>query len=156
MSLFDEPEPGEVDLHRFDNAYSQIRTETLPPPAPGADIPDGMYDTRVEDARLGRARSSGNPMITFRLRIVAGEHQGRCLVKNSFITDKSLPVVKDELSRLNLNLDRFSDLPSRLAELADREVQVYKKTDGDWIRIYFCRTAVSARDGEGLRDDLPF
>jgi len=156
MALFDEPEPGDVDLQRFDAAYRQIKTDTLPPPPPGADIPDGMYDTLVEDARLGRARNSGNPMITFRLRIVAGDHQGRCLVKNSFITDKSLPVVKDELSRLNLNLERISELPARLAELADRPVQIYKRTDGDWIRIYFCRTAVAPREPAALRDDLPF
>lgn len=153
MALFDDPTAAPVDLSRFDDAYNRIcAAPPAPAPTPNDDLPDGLYETQIEEARLGKAQRSGNPMITFRLRITSGEHRGRLLVKNSFITDKSLHIVKDELSRLNLNLDRFSDLPEHLAQLSDRAISVYKKRDGDWVRIYFTRP----QEPETLKDDLPF
>lgn len=151
MALFDNISDDSVDLSRFDDAYTRITTVTAGAGA-GDDLPDGFYETQIEEARLGKAARSGHPMITFRLRITSGDHRGRLLVKNSFITDKSLPIVKDELARLNLNLERFSELPGHLAELSDKAVSVFKKRDGEWVRIYFTR----AQATETIKDDLPF
>jgi hypothetical protein len=152
MALFDDPADSSLDLSRFDDAYSRITPTSATASSPGDDLPDGFYETQIEEARLGKAARSGHPMITFRLRITSGDHRGRLLVKNSFITDKSLPIVKDELARLNLNLDRFSELPVHLAQLSDKAVSVFKKRDGDWVRIYFTRS----QSTEPMKDDLPF
>lgn len=155
-----------VDLREFDDDFS--RTESRAPSAePGyEEVPDGIYETQVEDVTLGRTANTGNPMIVWKLRIQGPNCQGRTLSKVRVITPKTIPFVKEDLDRLDLQLDRLSDLNGRLHEMLDRPVRVFKKTNTErrWSDIFFLRARKPPHSEggseeawrTGTTDDLPF
>lgn len=155
-----------VDLREFDDDFSRLESRT-PPAEPGyEEVPDGIYETSVEDVTLGRTTNTGNPMIIWKLRIQGPNCQGRTLSKVRVITPKTIPFVKEDLDRLGLQLDRLSDLNGRLREMLDRSVRVFKKTNAErrWSDIYFLRARKPPQsEGSteeawrtGTTDDLPF
>jgi hypothetical protein len=139
-----------IDLSTFDDAFqgaAAARTGLAEEP-----VPDGLYETLVEDVQLVRSSRSGNPMLVWRLRITGAEHTDRKLFKRRVITEKSLPFVREDLERCGVALDRFSDLPHRLYEMRSLPMRVVKKTNGEWTDIYFLRTEPQPE----LDDNLPF
>lgn len=141
-------EDNRVDLTRFDEDYSRIALES-----DGWDtVPDGYYQTRVEDVRLATTQTTGNPMLIWRLRITGPAHAGSVLTKTRIITSKTLSQVKRDLSYFGVNLERFSELPDHLDGMVDREASVYKKTSSSgWADVNLVRTrsaAASATNGE--------
>lgn len=155
-----------VDLREFDDDF--CRAESRAPSAESGyeEVPDGIYEANVEDVTLGRTTNTGNPMIVWKLRIQGPNCQGRTLSKVRVITPKTIPFVKEDLDRLDLQLERLSDLNGRLHEMLDRQVRVFKKTNTErrWSDIYFLR-ARKAPHSEGMddaawrtgtTDDLPF
>ena len=81
--------------------------------------------------------SQGDPMIKWDLVVISGAQEGRHIFKNAVISEKSLPFVKSDLQRLGLKLARFSELPSHLAELLDKKIEITKRTKGDYANVYF-------------------
>src|SRR5271157_3519356 len=97
-----------IDLARFDEAFQRSK---LTEGENGQEvIPDGYYDTQVEEVRLARTPRTGNPMLIWKLRIVSGDFHGRSLTKTSIITEKSVHFLKDDLERCGVRLERLSDL----------------------------------------------
>ncbi|MBI4889982.1 MAG: hypothetical protein HY821_05100 [Acidobacteria bacterium] len=155
-----------VDLREFDEDFA--RAESRPPSAEGmySDVPDGVYDTQVEDVVLGRTSSTGNPMIVWKLRIQGPQCQGRTLSKSRVITPKTIAFVKEDLERLEIQLDRLSDLNHRLDEMIDKTIRVFKKTNQErrWVDVFFLRArkgpesegTVESAWSTGTNDDLPF
>ncbi len=106
-----------LDLSRFDDEYTKIALES-----DGWDsVPDGYYQTRVEDVRLSTTQTTGNPMVIWRLRITGPTQAGSTLTKTRIITSKTLGQVKRDLAFFGVNLDRFSALPDHLEEMVDKE-----------------------------------
>lgn len=122
--------PGQSDLTVFDHDYAAVE------PLANVEVPDGKYDVRIEHAILGRSRK-GDPMLTFDMVVLSGLHANRHVFKNSVITQASLPVVKKELERLGLDLERLSDLPSRLQELVGITLKITKRTKDEYENVYF-------------------
>lgn len=155
-----------VDLREFDDDFA--RAESRPPSAEPIhpEVPDGIYETQVEDVTIGRTANTGNPMIVWKLRIQGPQCQGRTLSKVRVVTQKTIPFIKEDLERLEVQLERFSDLNGRLAEMIDRPIRVFKKTNAErrWSEVYFLRArkepqseaAVGDAWGTGTLDDLPF
>lgn len=155
-----------VDLSRFDDGFAHAAPPRAEAQNAYEDIPDGFYDASVEDVQIGQTASTGNPMIVWKLRIRGPECEGRAITKVRIITDKTLGFVKQDLERLELHLDRLSDLPARAEEMIDREVRICKRTNPQrqWPDVFF----VSSRKGPGgeprqrgnwatgTDDDLPF
>lgn len=158
--------PSDAGLSRFDDGFTQAAAPGADTQSAYQDIPDGFYDASVEDVQIGQAASTGNPMIVWRLRIRGPECEGRAITKVRIITDRTLGFVKQDLERLELHLDRLSDLPARAGEMIGREVRICKRTNPQrqWTDVYF----VSSRKGPGSEsrqqggwstgtdDDLPF
>lgn len=142
-----------VDLSAFDEDYARATTIAFGD-APGDDVPDGSYDVRVEDVSLSRTTNTANPMLIWKLRILGPKCEGHTLTKVRVVTNKTLPYVKSDLVRLGMNLDRFSDLNSRLGEMMNLEIGVYKRTQPDrrWIDIYITRGCAPLTRS----DDVPF
>jgi hypothetical protein len=155
-----------IDLREFDDDFA--RAESRPPAAePGLEeIPDGIYETQVEDVTLNRTSNTGNPMIIWKLRIQGPHCQGRTLSKVRVITPKTIPFVKEDLDRLDIQLERLSEIYSHIDDMINRPVRVFKKTNTErrWTDVYFLRARKgpqsegSTEDAwrTGTTDDLPF
>lgn len=140
-----------IDLSRFDGDYQRAELTNDPP---GHDIPDGLYSVSIEEVRLGKTQSTGNPMITWKMRILAPVAQDRMLWKFRVITDKTLPWVKEDLAACGVNLTKLSDLPLHLDQMRAVELSIVKRTQVDGrANIFFQRTRRSAPE---MDDDLPF
>lgn len=159
------PSHPEVDLSRFDDEYARAGADGADWQPPYDEIPDGFYDAEVEDVQLGQTASTGNPMIVWKLRIRGPNCEGRALTKVRVITEKTLAYVKQDLERLDLHLDRLSDLPARADEMVDREVRIYKRTNPQrrWTDVFFvssrkgpAKESAPGRWATGTDDDLPF
>lgn len=158
---FDEFSSAPIDLSAFEESYA--RASTARAEAPAATVPDGVYDARIEEARLTRTPRTGNPMVVWRLRILGPTHHGATLTKNRIITEKTLAFLKEDLELIGIELDRLSDLEVHLERSVDRELRIVKKTGNTgWNDIYFARPAAHAAsacaNSASLTDDdtLPF
>ncbi len=155
-----------VDLSRFDDGYARAAAQRSETQTAYEDIPDGFYDASVEEVQLGQTASTGNPMIVWKLRIHGPECVGKAITKVRIITDKTLGFVKQDLERLDLRLDRLSDLPARAEQMINREVRIFKRTNPQrqWTDVFFVPPrrgpGSEARRQEGWAtgtdDDLPF
>lgn len=156
-----------VDLRQFDSAFSRSEKQEPAARTNYDEVPDGFYDTRVEDVTLSRTHTTGNPMVVWRLRILGPTCQGRCVTKMRVITQKTVSFLKEDLERLGLHLTRLSEVQNRMDEMIDREIRIQKKSNParKWADIYFLRErkgpASEAPDSEaawdaGIDDDVPF
>jgi len=126
---YDDP----LDLSRFDDVYASAPSEEV-------DVPDGKYDVTIEKVELTCSQSSGNPMLKWTLRILDPDYAGRKLWRNNVIvTEENVGWLKRDLKKCGLTLEKFSDLPNRLAELLDINLVVTKKTNGEYMNVYFNR-----------------
>jgi hypothetical protein len=144
----------EVDLSRFDDAFARASVAVPQDPSAG-EVPDGFYETVVESVSIARTPRSGNPMISWQLRIQGPSYQGRRLVKNRVITDRTLSFLKEDLQRIGLEIARLSELHERLPEMRDREIRVLKRTKDGWVDVFFLRSSQDSAPQE-LDDALPF
>jgi hypothetical protein len=118
----------------------------------------------VQKVELARARSSGNPMLRWQLRITSGAHDGRILFRNNVMASKeNLAWLKKDLHTCGLDLEKLSDLNDRMSELLDVALDVTKRTRGDRTNVFLNkrleRTVVPVEDevlaGDTI-DDIPF
>jgi hypothetical protein len=131
------PEDTTIDLSRLNDAFQRAKFKEGDNAR--EEVPDGYYDTVVEEVRLAKTPRTGNPMLSWKLRIVSEDFEGRLLNKNSIITEKSLAFLKDDLERCGLRLERLSDLPAHIEELFGLKINVLKKTKDQWTDIYFVK-----------------
>ena len=154
MSDYDdsfEPAGSQVDLSDIDDDFSSAE-------APSFDeVPDGKYQVRIDAVRLDR-RQRDDPMIKWDLLVIAGPHQGRHIFKNSVITPAALPYVKGDLKTVGLQLAKFSDLSDRLEDLLNVNLEITKRTRGDYTNVYFNkRIEIAGGNSRSHSDDgVPF
>lgn len=171
------------DLSRFNEDYRRKTTATAPAEqqqqaaefraATRFVAPDGQYQVMVENVELTTAKSSGNPLLKWRMRITSGPYENKLLFKNRAITANTIEWVKKELQVCGLELEPFSNLPYRLRELANLELAVSKVTKGEHDNVYVNKRlgGAGAKSGDGrggrqvsepepefdgVSDDLPF
>ena len=158
-----EDDGPEVDLTQLDDAFKDAPVEEreFDP------VPDGKYQVNVEKVEITTARSSGNPMLKWMLRILAPRFRGRMLWRNNVMaTRENLKWLKNDLHTCGLDLVKLSDLPANLDRLLDVKLEVTKRTKGDNENVYLNRRIVldggagSAGDGhdQGFAgdDEIPF
>lgn len=107
-------------------------------------------------------------MVLWKLRILGPQCQGRSLTKVRVITSKTLGSLKRDLERLDVRLERLSELPARAGGMVDRSVKIFKKTNPErrWTEVNFLgllegadacgRPAAANGWTEGVDDELPF
>ncbi len=158
--------PGEddanVDLSRFDDDFADAPVEEKTD-----SVPDGKYQVNVDKVEITTARSSGNPMLKWTLRILAPSSRNRMLWRNNVMaTRENIRWLKNDLHVCGLDLQRLSDLPANLERLLDVKLEVTKRTKGDNENVYFnrrlvldeCPAATGGSDGHGgtAKNDIPF
>ncbi len=158
--------PGEddvsVDLSRFDNEFAEAPVEEK-----AESVPDGKYQVNVDKVEITTAKTSGNPMLKWTLRILAPSYRNRLLWRNNVMaTRENIRWLKNDLHVCGLDLQRLSDLPANLEKLLDVKLEVTKRTKGDSENVYFNRrlvlderaTAAGGGDDHGgpAKDGIPF
>jgi len=152
----DDPgsETSDIDLSVFDDEFSEASVEDRE----FDDVPDGKYQVQVDKAELVRAKSSGNPMLKWTLRILGPRYAGRLLWRHNVIASRdNVRWLKNDLHVCGLELDKLSELQARLPELLDLQLEVTKKTRGDNINIYLNKRLVLEQQvgGGGYAHDTP-
>ena len=136
---YDTTGTSDLDLAQFDDDFAEAPVEERE----FEDIPDGKYQVNVEKVELTRAQSSGNPMLKWTLKILGPRFAGRLLWRNSVMASKeNLKWLKTDLHTCGLDIEKLSDLPSRLGDLLDVKLEVTKRTKGESENIYFNRRIV--------------
>ena len=124
----------EMDLAEFDDAFSAAEVESREP------VPDGKYQVAIEKVELTRARTSGQPMLRWMLRVLNGPFGNRCLFRhNMIVTPENMKWLKTDLHTCGLKIERLSDLPTRLEQLLDVKLEVTKRTKGENENVYLNR-----------------
>ena len=145
----DQHNDENVDLASFDGGFD----ETKAPSGGFEKLPDGMYQVNVDRVELAKTKSTNRPMIKWQLRILAPTHSGRMLWKNSVVTENALKWIKKDLITAGLILKKFSDLPSRLNELVNIQLEVKKTSSGNDDNVYLNKRIeidVAAASGSGV------
>ena len=146
---YDTTGMSDLDLAQFDDDFSEASIEEHE----FEEIPDGKYQVNVEKVELTRAQSSGNPMLKWTLKILGPRFAGRLLWRNSVMASKeNLKWLKTDLHTCGLEIEKLSELPSRLGDLLDVKLEVTKRTKGENENIYFNRRIV-VEDLAGIEDD---
>ena len=150
-----ENDEQEIDLSALDHDYAEAPVEDR-----SQEVPDGRYQVLVERVYLTKARSTGNPLLRWTLRILGPTHSGRLLFRNNVMLSKeNLRWLKSDLHTCGLELGRLSDLANQLESLLDVRLEVVKRTRGDNVSVYFnrqLRADEAAGREQEPRDDIAF
>ena len=147
----DDAPPPDIDLSQFDEDFAEAPIEERE----FDEVPDGKYQVNVEKVEIVRAKTTGNPMLKWELKILAPQCRGRLLWRNNvLVTRENLKWLKNDLHVCGLDLDRVSDLPNRLGELLDVKLEVTKRTKGENANVYFNRRIVT--DGPSAAPDAGY
>ena len=145
-----------LDLSQFDEEYASAEVEERN----FENVPDGKYQTIIDRIELTTAKTSGNPMLKWTLKILGPTHQGRLLWRNNVMgTQENIKWLKSDLMTCGLELEKLSDLPDNLEKLLDVKLEITKRTRGDNENIYFNRRIVMddiPDANDELADDIPF
>jgi hypothetical protein len=155
----DEAAPSDIDLSQFDEEFEAAPIEERE----FDEVPDGKYQVQVDKVELTTAKSSGNAMLKWTLRIRGPHYAGRLLWRyNVIVTRENVRWLKTDLHTCGLDLVKLSELRDYLPRLLDVQLEVTKRTRGDSVNIYFNRRLVLDEQGTGgaydraMPDDTPF
>jgi len=133
-------EVSATDLATFDQEFEGAPVED----SDFEPVPDGKYQATVERVELVRSKA-GNAMLKWSLRILGPQCQGRLLWRNNVIASaENLKWLKTDLHTCGITLGKLSELPARLPELLDIQLEVTKRTRGENESVYLNKRIVSA------------
>jgi hypothetical protein len=154
-----DDEFADIDLSRFDDDFAEAPIEERE----FDEVPDGKFQVSVDKVELTTAKSSGNAMLKWTLRILGPQYAGRLLWRhNVMATRENIRWLKNDLHICGLDLVKLSELPDHLNQLLDVQLEVTKRTRGENVNIYFNRRLVLDEQGTGAahgragRDDTEF
>lgn len=143
-----DPPDQQLDLSSLDGAFAAAS-----PKARRTVIPDGHYHVQVEKVELTCARTSGRPILKWKLRIIGPACAHALLWKTNVVSSENLGWLKHDLHVCGLDLVCLSELPTHIDQLRDIELDVTKRTRGDWDNVYFNRRIDIAPPHDG---NVPF
>ncbi len=135
---------SDFDLASLDEDFANAQAPEKKGPVP---IPDGQYHVRIDNFNLIKAKTSGEPMLTFELVIMAGDYSKRKLFRNAVINHNTLPFLKRDLAMLGWT-GKLSDLEKHdeRRRLLDVNLEVSVKNKGEDAQgrantnVYFNKT----------------
>ena len=126
----------EFELSRFDEAFRAARRGHDPR---GADLDDGIYPAVITRAEIRRAPGTFTPVLTWHLLVETSDGEGVPVRRTLCITKNSLAWLKEDLAKSGLVLEKLSELPNRLGEMAGRSVMLQKTSRDGQPQLYFRR-----------------
>jgi len=141
----------DIDLSEYDEQFDQAEEPDYD------EIPDGKYQVIVDKAEITKAKTSGNPLLKWTLKILGPTNINRLLwtyhVLNNPVGQSWL---KKDLNLCEVHLNKLSDLPKNLENLLDIKLEVTVRTRDDSQNVYFNRRLNDNEVLEVKDGDLPF
>lgn len=137
-----------IDLSAFDDEFVAAEVPDFD------EVPDGKYQVTISKAQLTES-NAGDPMIKWDLIVISGAQEGRHIFKNAVISQKAMPFIKGDLTKLGLQLGKISELPGRLAEVLDKKLEITVRTKGEYTNVYFNRV-LTIPSGAAVNPETPF
>lgn len=131
-----------IDFNRLNKMWGEkpVAKETEDKPD-YEEVPDGNYLVYVE--KVGwRTSRAGNAYLSWQLRVMTGEHEGRCIFKKSMCTSpENMKFLFEDIASCG-GTPPDADLSSLdLNDLIDRALEVRKYTkegdSGSFVNVYF-------------------
>lgn len=142
-----------TDLEQYDEAYDEAETSNTDFDT----VPDGTYQVYIDEAVMKETKDTRLPMLAWKFKIINGNYEGRVLFKNNVITEKTIGYLKTDLSKCELELKKFSDLPKEVSKLLNVWLEVKVKNKGDNQNVYIQRKLDKSDDSKTVADDdIPF
>ena len=144
-----------VNLEEYDEKYQAAEE---PEEREFEPVPDGKYQVNVNRAEITTAKTSGNPMLKWTLKIIAPKYSGRLLWNHHILSNStSLSWLKKDLKMCGITLDKLSALSDKLNDLVGLKLEVSAKTREGSTSVYFNRL-LSDAEVQTLEDDsdIPF
>ncbi len=150
MEDYENSYDSDIDLANLDDDFDSAEVEDRD----FESVPDGKYQVQIERVELTRAKSSGNPLLKWTLKIIGPSQQGRKLWRNNIIVSpENIKWLKQDLYTCGLQLAKLSELPTRLDELLDITLEVTKRTSGDYENVYLNQKIVMVDEPAANPDD---
>ncbi|MBC8377351.1 MAG: DUF669 domain-containing protein [FCB group bacterium] len=141
----------DFDLESYDNQFDQAAEPEFD------EIPDGKYQVNVERAEITKAKTSGNPMLKWTLKIMGPNNINRLLWNYHILSNPTgQSWLKKDLKLCNVNLTKLSDLPKNLEYLLDAKLEITVRTRDGNQNIYFNRRLSDLDVQADGKDPLPF
>ena len=83
------PEDDDVDLSSLEEHFAQAASPDDP-------VADGEYAVRIQHVNLRTTRTTGKPMLSWRLRLADSPYAGRCIWRHQVLTPHSVPWLKHD------------------------------------------------------------
>lgn len=125
-------------------------------------LPTGKYKAICNSARLDQ-NDNGKHLIKYEFTVLSGDHEGRKVWNNSYLTPKALPYAKRDLQSLGVNTDvPFSRLPFELEAVIDKTVELslgldtYGDKPRNKVKSMRLLSAFDEQASKTLNEDVPF
>lgn len=133
-----------MDLSHLDEAYRRAEVEDRD------EVPDGRYQTKIDKVEIRESKRTGNRFLSWTLKILGPNHRGRLLFRNNMLeSEDNMKWLKGDLQTCGLQLGKLSELPQRLHELLDVQLEVVAKTKGENQNVYLQKRIQIDEDGDG-------
>ena len=145
-------EPYEdVDLEQYDDQFNEAEEPEF------ESIPDGKYQVVVDKAEITKAKTSGNPLLKWTLKILGPTNINRLLWNYHILNNPTgQSWLKKDLNLCDVHLNKLSDLPKKLEQLLDIKLEVTVRTRDDSQNVYFNRRLNDNEIQKPEDNDLPF
>jgi len=141
----------DVDLSEYDDQFNEAEEPEFEA------IPDGKYQVVVDKAEITKAKTSGNPLLKWTLKILGPTNINRLLWNYHILNNPTgQSWLKKDLKLCDVHLNKLSDLPKNLENLLDIKLEVTVRTRDDSQNVYFNRRLNDNEVLEVKDGDLPF
>lgn len=139
------------------NQRAAAYAEVQPPVDDGGKLPDGMYQAEITSCGVVPSKSTGNPQLSWELRIVNGNYAGRTVRRfNQLTTEQNLMYLKKDLASAGMQLGSLPELPEAAQDLVGRILDVKLVTKGEYQNCYLKGLVLPNAAATVSDDDVPF
>ena len=132
-----------IDFSKMNEMWGQVdksQTEKQEEKTEFEEVPDGNYIVYVE--KVGwRTSRAGNTYLSWQLRIMTGEHEGRCIFKKSMCTTpQNMKFLFEDISNCGSTPPEHDIEALDLGDISERAIEVRKYTkegdSGSFVNVY--------------------
>lgn len=150
-------------LKMFDDEFEQAEASDF------SELPDGRYQGRLDKIYFDQLKKTNDTALRIEFVVAAGDYEGRRIFYSKVINGRSMPFLKADLKKLNIEPKKLSKVESYFPGLLDKVVEVqlrHSKPDKEgrvYQNTYINKLlgdspapAAPAKAAQAPAEDLPF